>query len=294
METIHGKQTSKWSSIKGAKSIIRNWNQNNNQDNGEVSFEYEEMNRSNGETKFLNRWRRFIIWLSKSRWSGIPFACVYAFILFLYVTFMIMSEPENLNIGPRKQFNFSQNCKSKTNNNTLNTTEATTPPNFVKPDENSKYVYGIIVGLSIFLLLFVISIFSKHSRCIMVLVLPGIITGRGRAILMTATVAILVEGPINSVNFNIDQVVESQTCMYESMKSASCQYVDAMQNVLEQTSKIIKEQRDEFTRELRQIEEKVQQATGKARQELEEQQRKLKEKADAFNRKLDKARERKS
>jgi len=50
----------------------------------------------------------------------------------------------------------------------------------------------------------------------MVLVLPGLITGRWRGILTTTTVAVLVEGPINSMNYY--RVVESQTCIDEKCK----------------------------------------------------------------------------
>ena len=270
------------------QTLIRKWNQKATPDDG-LNFE-DDMTHGRTDTYARKRFQRFKVWLNKSRWSGVLFGGIYGVIMFLYLTFMVLSEPEyETDITLRKQFNFSRTCKKKSEdvifkNKTGNSSSANTG-NLL--DENSNYMYSVTIGFSVFNFLTVLSVFSRRLRCIMVLILPGTITGRGRAILVAATFTMLVEGPINSISYNMMQVVESHTCMYEATKSTSC----LMQDVMAQTTEIISDRRDEFQRQLRQIEKNIERATGETRRVLEEQQRNLNEKVDAIQNKLENARD---
>lgn len=61
------------------------------------------------------------------------------------------------------------------------------------------------------------------------LIMPGILAGRGRAILSTVALGLLIEGPVSSINYNINQVVESIVCMYNSMKNMACHFANQIQ-----------------------------------------------------------------
>ncbi len=66
-----------------------------------------------------------------------------------------------------------------------------------------------MVGLT----LAAVSVFSKHTRCAMTLIVPSLFAGRGRALILTWGMGLLIDGPVTSMNYNIEQIVNSLTCM---------------------------------------------------------------------------------
>ena len=58
----------------------------------------------------------------------------------------------------------------------------------------------------------------------MLLIVPGLFAGRGRALLMTISVGLLLNGPIANLNANLQQVTKAFICMYEQMKVIACKY----------------------------------------------------------------------
>ncbi|XP_066918683.1 uncharacterized protein [Clytia hemisphaerica] len=78
--------------------------------------------------------------------------------------------------------------------------------------------WSLIISGSIAFISGTLSLFSHHTRCILMLILPGMITGKGRASLLSMAIGFLMEGPINNINNNINEAVESSTCMYKFMK----------------------------------------------------------------------------
>ena len=54
------------------------------------------------------------------------------------------------------------------------------------------------------------------------LIMPGIVTGRRRGFLLTMFVCLLIEGLVNSINYNINKIIESTVCMYKLMKNIAC------------------------------------------------------------------------
>ena len=51
------------------------------------------------------------------------------------------------------------------------------------------------------------SVWSKRLRCSLILILPGLFSGRGRAMLMTLATGVLIDGPINGISYNSEVIV---------------------------------------------------------------------------------------
>ena len=64
------------------------------------------------------------------------------------------------------------------------------------------------------------------------LILQGILAGRGQAFLLTIAVRFLTKGPKKSVNYNVNGVVESTACMHESMKIPACSFTRQSTDVI--------------------------------------------------------------
>ncbi len=62
----------------------------------------------------------------------------------------------------------------------------------------------------------------------------------GRSLLLTAAMGLLLEGPINSINYNVEQVVNSITCMYNEMSLLACQFQLQFSGLLLQFGNILK------------------------------------------------------
>ena len=61
------------------------------------------------------------------------------------------------------------------------------------------------------------STFSRGTRCSMVLILPGLITRRSNTFLFTFIAGLLAHGPIASLGYNFNQLLENMVCMYEKV-----------------------------------------------------------------------------
>ena len=132
------------------------------------------------------------------------------------------------------------------------------------------------------------SIFSVHTRCIMMLIMPGIVTGRGRGFLLTVVVGLLIEGPINSINYNIKQITESTVCMYKSMKNIACQLSDQIQETINYTASILKESQQKVIEELKRIQDEAKQASDAVKNDLEKRKRELQERINKAKKDLKK------
>ena len=58
----------------------------------------------------------------------------------------------------------------------------------------------------------------------MLLIVPGLFAGRGRALLITISVGLLLDGPVANLNTNVQLVSKFFVCLYEHMKVLACNY----------------------------------------------------------------------
>ncbi len=58
--------------------------------------------------------------------------------------------------------------------------------------------------------------------------------------MLTAAMGMLIDGPVGSINHNLDQVVNSLTCMYEQMKVMACRYQVQFQSIFQQVGEMLR------------------------------------------------------
>ena len=71
----------------------------------------------------------------------------------------------------------------------------------------NSHIIGYSVGGSTSLILGTASIWSKGLRCSLILILPGLFSGRGRAFLMTLATGLLIDGSVGSINYNLEEII---------------------------------------------------------------------------------------
>ena len=123
----------------------------------------------------------------------------------------------------------------------------------------------------------------------MLLIVPGLFAGRGRALLMTISVGLLLNGPIANLNTNIQQVTKSFICMYEQMKVLACRYKTTysgmFENVISNMEKIHKETEQRLTECAETVAGEAANEAKKIQKENEEFVSKIKEEIDDNKRK---------
>ena len=82
---------------------------------------------------------------------------------------------------------------------------------------------------------------STYVRCYMLLIVPGLFAGRGRALLMTISVGLLLDGPVANLNANIQLVTKFVVCMYEQMKVVACQLKTSFADVSNNATSILEQ-----------------------------------------------------
>ena len=91
-----------------------------------------------------------------------------------------------------------------------NITDAETSKSKRPQSENRSFDdtlrYSIIVLMA---LIGVTSVFSRNLRCSMLLILPGLLTGRSRTFLFTLIMNLLFKYPMSSIHVNIGQMMNS-------------------------------------------------------------------------------------
>ena len=91
--------------------------------------------------------------------------------------------------------------------------------------------------------------------------MPGMLAGRGRAILSTVALGLLIEGPVSNVNYNINQVIESIFCMYNSMKNMACRFTNQIQADMNYIASMTKEIQQKIKGNLKEIQEEAKKAS---------------------------------
>ena len=61
----------------------------------------------------------------------------------------------------------------------------------------------------------------------------------GRSLMLTAAMGIVLDGPVRSINYNLEQIVNSLSCMYNEMSQLACHYQVQFTSILGGIEKII-------------------------------------------------------
>ena len=103
--------------------------------------------------------------------------------------------------------------------------------------------------------------------------------------LLTIATGLIIEGPLKSINHNIQQIIQSITCMYEQMKLLSCQFQGTIFTILDHFFDALDELKREMEAQIREIGEKFSSLSQEAQEKAEakfENLRFLEQKAKAL------------
>ena len=95
---------------------------------------------------------------------------------------------------------------------------------------------GIYVGGSVTMVLGTSSMFSKNLRCSMLLIVPGLFAGRGRAMMITLATGFLLDGPLDSIQTNLEKLIDSFVCLYKQAKEIACEARNDHVHLIERVS----------------------------------------------------------
>ena len=148
---------------------------------------------------------------------------------------------------------------------------------------------GMSVGGGTCAVLGISSCFSTGMRCYMLLIIPGLFAGRGRSLLMTISVGLLLDGPIANLNTNIQLVTKAFLCMFEQMKGLACRYKTSYSNIFENVINTLQQIHEETERQLTQIADEAIKQAGAAKEEAKKAKREMEEKLKVIKDKIDNA-----
>ena len=255
-----------------------------------------ELKKPKGSYLYLFR-KRIKQFLVRSRFAGLPITLLYGIFIYSYLTYMVLPDVETDDIKetegtkiPETHSCFSKQVLDLFSNNTSSR-------KFIKmtserPDNVNlrNHHIGLLTSSTLTLTVGVASIFSRHTRCILTLIMPGIVTGRGRAFLLTVVLGLLIEGPLNSINYNINQIIESTICMYNSMKNTACFFANQIQRAMNYIPLILNKILQKITENLRKIQMEAKKTSDAVRKDLEKRKRELQEHLDQVKKDIGKVR----
>ncbi|XP_064603245.1 DC-STAMP domain-containing protein 2-like [Liolophura sinensis] len=109
----------------------------------------------------------------------------------------------------------------------------------------SPFVAGIISAV-VTLAMCVAMAFSHRARCTCLLVLPSLATGRGRAAIFSLITALLLQGPVLNLNFNVNEMAASLSCGTELAYNQSRELQELLRKPIEALNNQIMENVEEF------------------------------------------------
>ena len=154
--------------------------------------------------------------LGRTRYSGLFFGPLYGVLIYLYITFLVL---------PGRPFTHTDQDKD------------------FEPliSEQTSHVIGGSIGIVSGISLTASSFTSRRVRCTMVLVIPTLLTRRGRALMITLTLGLLVQGPIRTLRFNIKEIGRAFTCMFDELMKLASHVLTQFGEVLSQFQIILEE-----------------------------------------------------
>ena len=159
---------------------------------------------------------RFMRRLGRTRYSGLFFGPLYGVLIYLYITFLILPGRPFIHTDQDKDFNQLMT-------------------------EETGHIVGGGIGIASGVGLTVASIPYRRVRCTMVLIIPTLLTRRGRALLITLSIGLLVQGPVRTLRRNIEEIGSSFTCMLDEVSKLASHILSQFGIVLSQFQIILEE-----------------------------------------------------
>lgn len=220
-----------------------------------------------------------------SRWMGLFIGPVYAILLYLYVTHLILSGPPFTNKDGTNDTRIVNDNNSVPMNDSKESVSIDDEPEFEKlMSLQTSHLIGLGIGGGAGLFFTSYSLFSTNARCSMILMVPSLLTKRGRGFMLTFVTSLLIEGPLETIEQNIQEVVRSLTCMYDQIKSLTEKFRLQFLTLMKESEALIMEVEDMVNQHKSAIEIMMRHATKdqeeqikQAKANIDKQSKKIKE-----------------
>lgn len=93
--------------------------------------------------------------------------------------------------------------------------------------------------------------------------------------LLTIATGLIIDGPLRSINHNIQQIIRSITCMYEQMKLLSCQFQGTIFTILDHFFDALDELKREMEAQIREMGEHIRSLSQEAQLKAEAMKQKM-------------------
>ena len=175
--------------------------------------------------------------------SGIPFAVLYGFALYVIMRYMVLSDShEHLTFNATSVLDIDRNLCSPNYTDKRNDSDSLiwrgSDTNYFSGKHRNELVYGIVI---VTIAVGITSVFSRNTRSTMLLILPGLITSRSRTFLFTFVLGLLCNGPVSSLRYNFDAILENAICLYKSAMKAMCKNNDQLKKVFDPFKHLVNE-----------------------------------------------------
>lgn len=181
--------------------------------------------------------------------SGVPLAILYGLFFYLIMNYVILPDP--CDYLPLNATNINKICPSlesdmnDTNRDILNKTQdKNTSSLFLSHEYHPKLAY---VSLSLSTSLAFASVFSRGTRCTMLLILPSLITRRSQTFLYTFIAGFLAQGPLTNLGINFNELLQTSICLYDTLMKNVHNWMDMIQRRVDHVSDGILSVRIEIT-----------------------------------------------
>ena len=214
-----------------------------------------------------------LAYISQCRLSGLLMGPIYGVFLYLYITHLILAgypftAPNTSSCSPTNTSCWTAGLNQTSINETALMSKRT------------SHLVGGGVGAVVGSGLALTSVFSTRVRCNMVLILPSLLTKRGRSFMFSFALALVIEGPLSTLEHNVhfQEVVRSFTCMYREMKSMAQMFVEKFVKIMDQLNNILVMVNDASKAYLAQLERDIENATAESRANIEATKRDVEKK----------------
>ena len=246
---------------------------------GPDPLEQQKVPTKGGTGRCTSLLRKFL----RSRFMGLAFGPAYGLFVYLYITHLILAGAP-----------FTK--ESTTENQTIQV-DLSLIPEKVKPlkevpvvnqDETdfvplmttaTSHLIGGATGTGVGLGLTVSSLFSVRIRCSLALMVPSLVAKRGRGFMLTFAMSLLIKGPVNTIQFNLQELVRCFTCMYEEIKGLTERFQNTFKGLMEKVSALLEEIATLQKRMREILEEMLEKATEDQRKEIERAKREMEDQA---------------
>ena len=241
---------------------------------GPASLEEQKRSVKNRSQKYQDDFKKIL----KSRFMAFVFGPAYGLFIYLYITHLILAGAPFTREGPE---NSRLNGSQSPDVQIANSTEPEFTP--LMTIETSQMIGGT-AGTGVGLGLTVSSLFSRRLRCSLTLMIPSLVAKRGRSFMLTFAMGLLIKGPVDTIQFNLQELVRCFTCMYEEIKKVAERFQSTFKGlmgdlnvVLREIESMTQQTKDALKEQLNNVEGEQKAAIEKAKKEMNEQSKKVDE-----------------